>query len=168
MQIKQAVGSLLQLLVVLLFFSVSAFLIFLEKFPHLRYQIVETLLQDPIACRKVGVVLFFTTCLIYASWRAIHQRKTVHLKMGQTKITLGNRLLKTTLSKYMDQLFPGRFSLVKIDSQDGKKIEIHLRAIPGSLPIDEKLLLKMEQEFSSFLSERLGYTGEFFLRLEKE
>ena len=168
MRLKQAVGALLQLLVVMLLFSVSAFFIFLSHFPYLRFEMAEMLLHDPEKFRFYGFVLLSCALLLTLCWKASSQYRTIRLKMGNTKVSLGGRLLKGTLAKHMNQMFPNRFSLSKLSSEDGKKLEIHLKALPSSPPIDEEMLLKIEEEFSKFLARQLGYTGEFYLRVEKE
>lgn len=166
MRVRQAIGALFQVLVVMACFSLAGLLIFLEYFPFIRFQLADLLLHDPSFFRLAGCVLLATAFLLYGSWKAVNRSRILHVKMGETKVAVGGRLLKNMLAKYMEQSFPGRFALCKITAGEGNKWEIHLRALPNSPPVDEEFLLKLEQEFSQFLSKRLGYTGEFYLRLE--
>jgi len=92
MRVRQAVGALLQVLVVLLLFSLSGLLIFLEQFPLLRFQLADLLLNDPASFRLAGCVILFSAFVFFACWKSLDQKRVLHVKMGEAKITLGSRL----------------------------------------------------------------------------
>lgn len=165
MNIRQAIGSVLQTFVVLTFFGASLFFFFLPSYPHLRFALSQILIDRPDLCIQIALCLLATAFLFFFGFYWINRGYYLVLQMGKNSLAIDEKVLWQTLEPILERKFASRLNLNQVSIERGKRLSFGLEIPPMSEEEKELLLLEAESELEMLLRERFGYRRPFIVQV---
>lgn len=158
---------MLQLFAVFAFFLLGFACVCLPFFDHLRFQLVQILLEEVNRIVWIGVGFFCFTFLLTMGFYSLSKGRFLLLKMGARTLEVDVKVLKKTIPPFLYKQFSARVLLTDLEIFKKQQLRIGLSIAPMEEKEQEKTLLDAERHLQTLLSERFGYNRPFVIQLKQ-
>lgn len=165
MRLREAVASALQLIAVLAFLILGAFLIMLPSRPDWRLAAVKWLQERPESFYGAGFFIGSFGLLLMLGFYGVGRGHFLRLAMKPNAITVDVKLVEQAIEECFKTNFPLYVRGADITVISKKHLEIAVDLEPLNENRQLRLMKVMEKKLSLLLCDRFGYTRPFTLSI---
>jgi hypothetical protein len=165
MRLREAIASMLHLLVVGVFAAIACFFLFLPSQIDWRIDLIRWLQDQPVNFCWLGLFFSSMTILFMMGFFGIGRGRFLRLLMKPHVAIVDSKLLRQTIEDCFRIHFPKNVRGVDIDVISRQRLDVAV----DLLPLEEKqqgyLLREMEKQLFYLLRSRFGYSRPFTLSI---
>ncbi len=168
MRLREAVASVLHLLVILTYFGAACFFILLPLRLEWRMLGATWLQEQPDIFYWIGASIGIIGLFLSIGFYRVGRGRFLRLSMKPHTATIDVKLLEQAIEECFQTHFAAHVRGSDIAIISKQRLEIAVDMLPIEEKRQKKLMIEMEQKLGSLLRDRFGYARPFTLSIHSK